>query len=208
MDLRPWIWTTALLSSLLLAGLTLATAAPAHADERGEREEHDDDDDDDGFGRGGSRGARLPAGVAPVDDALTRAECGSCHMAYPAGLLPARSWVTLMGGLSDHFGDDASLPTEQVQAITAWLVANAADTRPDHALAWRITQRTPPDQVPLRILEVPWLRHEHAGIPSRLVADNPQVKSLSACGACHAGAAEGRFDEDEVAIPGAPGWED
>ena len=209
MDLRPWIWTTALLSSLALAGLALATSPAARADER---EDHDDDDDDDDDHEGsrsrGRRGARLPPGVAPVDDPLTLAECGSCHMAYPAGLLPARSWVRLMGGLSDHFGDDASLPPEQVQAITAWLVAHAADTRPETALAARIAGQIPADQVPLRILDLPWLREEHAEIPAGLWGEGTQVTSLSACGACHIGAPEGRFDEDEVVIPGANGWRD
>ena len=50
--------------------------------------------------------------VAPVSDALYAQECGSCHMAYPPGLLPGRSWQRLMGNLADHFGDNAELPGE------------------------------------------------------------------------------------------------
>lgn len=200
MSPRPWTWTTALLLSLAL-GMT------AWADD-------DDDDDDHEHGehesrehRRSSSSDRLP-GVAPVDDPLTAAECGSCHLAYPAGLLPARSWVTLMGGLQDHFGDDASLSQQDTQAITAWLVAHAADTRPDHDLARRVARSVPADQVPLRILDVPWLRHEHDEIPASVWRDNPEVGSLSNCASCHPGAAEGRLDEHGVRIPGVGRWDD
>ena len=206
MDLRPWIWTTALLTSL---GLGLSLDAFADDD--------DDDDDDEQHEEGerheeGGRRARgqrdLAAGVAPVGDAATLQECGSCHMAYPAGLLPARSWVTLMGGLTDHFGDNAELPPEQVQAITAWLVANAADTRPDHEIAARIAASVAPDQVPLRIMDVPWLRQEHDEIPASVLAADPTLRSLSACASCHPDAAQGRFDEDAIRLPGLGRWED
>ncbi|HPQ24397.1 MAG TPA: cytochrome C, partial [Gammaproteobacteria bacterium] len=49
-------------------------------------------------------------GVAPVDNPLYLQECGSCHFAYQPGLLPARSWNNLMGGLENHFGENAELP--------------------------------------------------------------------------------------------------
>ena len=41
---------------------------------------------------------------APYTDA-----CGSCHLVYQPGLLPARSWDRIMATLSDHFGDNAEL---------------------------------------------------------------------------------------------------
>ena len=71
----------------------------------------------------------LPAAadVAPVTNKQYQAECSACHMAYPPGLLPARSWQKLMGGLSNHFGDDASLAEQTRQALTEYLVLNAAD---------------------------------------------------------------------------------
>ena len=45
--------------------------------------------------------------VAAVENPLYQEECGSCHMAYPPGLLPGRSWEKLMTGLADHFGENA-----------------------------------------------------------------------------------------------------
>ena len=46
-------------------------------------------------------------------------ECGSCHAAYPPGMLPARSWQRVMGGLDRHYGSDASLdaPTSRVSTL-------------------------------------------------------------------------------------------
>ena len=55
------------------------------------------------------------AGTALADNVFTgsnakwKAECGSCHVAYPAQLLPATSWQRLMKGLDKHFGTDASV---------------------------------------------------------------------------------------------------
>ena len=201
MNIRPWTWTTALLMSL---GLTASLAAFAD-DEEEDEEEGEEEGEHEGRGRFG-RGS-LASGVAPVSDALTAAECGSCHMAYAPGLLPARSWVALMGGLGDHFGDVAELPQAQVQAITRYLVSNAADTRPDHAIAARVAASVDPYQTPLRILEVPWLRHEHDEIPARLGVKNPEVGSMSNCATCHPSADQGTFQEDDVRIPGGGRWE-
>ena len=53
----------------------------------------------------------------PVTDETVKTECSACHMAYPAGMLPARSWRALMGDLSNHFGEDASLPEETRAAM-------------------------------------------------------------------------------------------
>jgi hypothetical protein len=44
--------------------------------------------------------------------------------------------------------------------------------------------------------------------PVRLVKDNPQVKSFGHCQLCQRGAEQGRFDEDQVSIPGAEGWKE
>jgi mono/diheme cytochrome c family protein len=33
---------------------------------------------------------------------LYKQECAACHMAYPPGLLPARSWTRIMSGLDKH----------------------------------------------------------------------------------------------------------
>ena len=72
----------------------------------------------------GADGIRLP----PIDHAATREECGSCHLAFPPQMLPARSWDRIMHSLGDHFGEDASLGEAARADIAAYLRANAADS--------------------------------------------------------------------------------
>ena len=57
----------------------------------------DDDDHYSGTEKWQNMKARS-TGVAPVTNALYAEECGSCHFAYPPGLLPASSWQQVMTG--------------------------------------------------------------------------------------------------------------
>ncbi len=139
--------------------------------------------------------------AAPPADPATRyhAECGSCHTPYPARLLPAHAWQQIMGRLDNHYGDNAELPPETQALLNRYLV--------DHA--GRASRYSSPasDKLP-RITEQPWFTHEHNEIPARMVTGNPKVGSFGNCAACHTGAAQGRFSEHNVHIPGYPRWED
>jgi len=64
--------------------------------------------------------AALPAaaeGVRVPPSPAYKAECGSCHVAYPPQLLPGASWQQLMAQLERHFGSDASLDATAQQEI-------------------------------------------------------------------------------------------
>jgi hypothetical protein len=87
-------------------------------------------------------GLRIP----PVKDAVVAKECGACHMVYPAGLLPARSWSAMTAKLADHFGDNAELDAATAKRITDYLTANAAETADHHVL-----RRLNANAVPARI---------------------------------------------------------
>lgn len=153
------------LPQLALAGVLslLALAPPAHAD-----------------------GPRLQSG--PVLPAY-RQECGSCHLAYPAGLLPASSWRRLMDGLEQHFGTDASLDAATTRQIDAWLQQHAAT-------GGRTAQAPPQD----RITQSSWFERKHRRIEAA-VWQHANVKSAANCAACHAGAAQGDFDDDRIQMP-------
>ncbi len=62
-----------------------------------------------------------------IPDATVTKECGSCHMAFPAEMLPARSWTALMEGLSSHFGENAALDAAKRKEILDWLTAHAGE---------------------------------------------------------------------------------
>ena len=122
-------------------------------------------------------------------NAATQTECGSCHIAYPPGFLPTRSWTAIMAGLDDHFGENATLDAATRTEIETFLTANAADAQG----GWG--RRDPaPGATPLRISELPWFVREHG----REVSDRmkAKAKSMSNCAACHQGAAQGIYEDD------------
>ena len=143
-----------------------------------------DDDDEGRYGQWVS-GAGRPVTPNP----RWQTECGSCHIAYAPGLLPADSWRRIMSGLDKHFGTDASLTAQEKDEITGFLVGHAATRTSESAPALRITQTG-------------WFKDKHASheVPPS-VWNRPAVKSRSNCGACHADAAKGNFEERGVTLP-------
>ncbi|MDH5178174.1 MAG: diheme cytochrome c [Gammaproteobacteria bacterium] len=125
-------------------------------------------------------------------------ECGSCHMAYPPGLLSGDAWQEIMAGLGRHFGDNAELEEKRRQKLTAYLVRYASDRQKSRHHR----------QEPTRITQLRWFRHEHDEIPERLVKGNDKVRSLSNCNACHRRAEQATFPEREISIPGHGRWDD
>jgi len=141
--------------------------------------------------------------VAPVHSDTYEEECGACHFAYQPGLLPRRSWARLMApdALSDHFGDDAALDEPTRREIAAFLDAHAADDS-GYKRSIKVRRSIPKDEAPLRITEVPYIRRKHADLDAARIQDNPKVKSLANCEACHRKAADAVYDDDTVSIPG------
>jgi hypothetical protein len=153
-----------------------------------------------GFFLGYSWGSGSDATFPPVSDALTAEECGACHMAYPAGLLPARSWQRMMGELDRHFGEDASLPAADTAAIARYLTANAADSRLASPLMRRIAAGIPGNAAPQRFTETPFFGYLHDEVPAR-VWKRAKIASKANCSACHTRADSGSFAEREIKIP-------
>ena len=117
------------------------------------------------------------------------AECASCHMAYPPGLLSEKSWQNVMGNLSKHFGTDASIDQKDQSEITNWLKKNAATRQKYSELA--------PEN---RITKTSWFIRKHDEIRAD-VWKRPSIKSPANCAACHTNAAEGIFSEKNISIP-------
>ncbi|NJL08938.1 MAG: cytochrome C [Methylacidiphilales bacterium] len=129
----------------------------------------------------------------PVKDPLVIKECAACHMAFPAGMLPARSWTVMMAGLSDHFGENAALDAETARKIEDYLVANAAGAGRDRGKPLRGLK---PNDTPQRISELPWFIREHGKDIAQKSRQNPKVKTVANCVACHENAAKGYFEDD------------
>jgi hypothetical protein len=188
-----------------LGALLTAMAATGVALSDHDREGGEDDHD----GRHGGLRGWLPEGgdLAPVTNATYREQCGGCHLAYPPGLLPADAWRRVMGDLANHYGDDASLDAAASTEILAYLTANGADG--SSRIRSRAFAAAPiPGNGPPRITETRYFQRKHDEVPLRLVRDNPGVGSFSRCETCHGAAEQGRFDEDQVRIPGLGRWDD
>ena len=146
-------------------------------------------------------------GVSSISTPLYKEECGSCHMAFSPGLLPARSWQKMMSQLDDHFGDNSELDAETHRTISEFLLGNSAD-QSQYRRSRKLMRSLNKNDTPLRITEIPYFIHEHNEIPAKMVTGNEQVKSLSNCNACHAKAEQGLFDEHSINIPGYGRWDD
>lgn len=110
-----------------------------------------------------------------------KAECGSCHLAYPPQLLPAQSWQRLMSQLDRHFGTDASLDAATAAEIGDFLQRNSATGK---------RARGAGDT--LRITETRWFVREHHEV---------NVKNPANCAACHTTAEQGDFRERNLRLP-------
>jgi hypothetical protein len=104
-----------------------------------------------------------------------RAECASCHVAFPPGLLPASSWKQLMTRLDRHFGTDASLDAKLQEEIGRYLAANAG-------------RRAAPAGPEPRITQTGWFLKEHR-------REIPAGKNPADCASCHAGAENGIYED-------------
>lgn len=118
-------------------------------------------------------------------------ECSACHVAYPAGFLPAASWQRVMAGLGKHYGTDASLDEASVREISGWLKANAG--------TYKRVSEEPPEN---RITKAAWFlrKHREGEVPAN-VWKRASVGSPANCSACHTNADKGNFSEREVRIP-------
>lgn len=139
-----------------------------------------------------------PTLPAPVDK-VTAEQCGACHMPFPAQMLPARSWLKLMSDLSQHFGEDASLPDQERAAVTGYLTTHAADGLAGGRDGQRYLRGLSPSAVPIRITDTPYWRRRHSELRPSQFSD-PKVKTAANCAACHTGRGGflwGLFSDDD-----------
>lgn len=164
-----------------LLGMTLLVLASAYAIA--------DDDEHEGKHAGKPR---TQAGMLAKAPAVWKTECGSCHLAFPPGMLPPAGWKQQMATLDKHYGSNATLDAADAKAIRDFLLlASAGNGEPVPA--------SRPGEPP-RITSTAWFRHEHDEI-AVTVWRRKSVGSAANCIACHGGAEKGDFDEDRVRIP-------
>ena len=185
-------------TALVLALSTIATGAYYFA----QADEHEEDEEHEGREHPSFRLSASPSASSNLPSTSNpkyKAECSSCHMLYPPGLLPARSWSKVMAGLSKHFGENASIDARLRDELTQFLTANSADNSTSRRGS-KINQSISTESTPIRITETSYFIHKHDEIGSG-VWRRPKIKSAANCIACHKNAEQGMFSEHEVSIP-------
>lgn len=130
-----------------------------------------------------------------VTNPVAREECGACHVPYAPQFLPARSWRRIMSTLDDHFGENASLSEDTRKTILDYLAANASD-KSNSRVARFFARGIGESETPLRVTQTPMWTAIHEEVAPHWWSD-PRVGSKSNCGACHRGAAQGFYGEEE-----------
>ena len=198
-----------LLVAVLLMANGVFYAALADHDEQKEKRwyqkifdwDDEDDNDDDDHHLDNRRGSKHSSKrVNPVNNTTYQEQCGACHFAYQPELLPSGSWEQILARLDDHFGEEIDLDLESKKIIAEYLRANSAE----YSSAKRAVKimRSLRGQTPMRITDVPYIRHKHEDddIPADAFT-RKSVGSMSNCIACHTTAENGIYDDDHVVIP-------
>lgn len=139
---------------------------------------------------------RLPTTDVPQNalDAAYEKQCGDCHIPFHPSLRGRGAWTAIMTTLDDHFGEDASLPADELARLSDYLTLNAAerwDTRAANVFR---------DAEPLRITDTIFWKRRHADIdPAQF--QTKKVGAKSNCEACHGDARTGLFSAQAINIP-------
>ena len=148
---------------------------------------------------------KMDVTIKPVDNTIYEKECGSCHFAYPAGLLPSSSWNKMMSNLDKHFGDDATVDEKTFQTLSSYLNENSAEKSMQYKRSRKIVENLN-GVIPDSISKMPYMKKKHEDIKEYLITQK-EVKGMFNCTACHQNAKKGIFSDDDVNIPNYGKWE-
>ena len=133
----------------------------------------------------------LAQNIKPIDYKAQNAnfvkECASCHTLYAPFLLPKKSWEIMMSDLENHFGDDASINKALNDEITAFLVANALESK-DTKITAKLKAAQKEGDIAITANE--YWKKKHRKIKDEIFA-KPEIKSKANCAACHEKIEEG-----------------
>jgi len=124
-------------------------------------------------------------------------ECGSCHTLYPPTLLSKEGWSVLMGDLSNHFGDDASLDPADEQSIREYLLAHSVETSTQE-MSFKMAQSLEKRDM-IAITQTPFWKKRHRHI-SEEIFKSDKVKSRANCKACHSDVEQGTIEDSAIKV--------
>lgn len=104
-----------------------------------------------------------------------------------------QSWLGIMAGLDDHFGEAVELGDDNSHHILAYMEKYALQ-QGQQSVMGQLAQDLP-DNPPLRITELPAFIDLHSTAEELLGADRLERTSFSSCESCHRAAASHIFDK-------------
>ncbi len=123
-------------------------------------------------------------------------ECAECHPAYHPSLRTAQSWQSIMGDLSNHYSEDASLDPATTQEISLFLAENNAQSF-DTEVAHKIGRKETPS---MRMTDTRYWKKKHHDF-NESDFKHSSIGSKANCNACHQDADTGRFDDAKIKLP-------
>ncbi len=125
-------------------------------------------------------------------------KCAECHKIYPTFLLTEKSWIRVMDGLDNHFGEkisDNNISKEERIVIRNFLLENSAETS-TREIAFK-TVESVKDGRPLAITKTKLWKEIHKDIP-RNEFKTKKVKDKSNCFACHKNIEKGNLEDINI----------
>jgi len=136
-----------------------------------------------------------------AQNSLFAQKCSTCHPLYPPFMLPHDSWIILMDGLDNHFGEaitDRNITQDEQHSIKSYLLHHSAETS-SRKLAFK-TLDSLGSMRPISMTKVPYWRAAHQHIDSS-VYQRKRIKNRSNCFACHQDFEYGILDNTRIHIP-------
>ena len=128
-------------------------------------------------------------------------KCSKCHKIYPPFMLPSDSWIRLMDGLENHFGEQITenniTQSDQIN-IKEYLLNHSAE-HSSHKLAFK-TLESLGEMRPISMSKVPYWREAHKSIDKKIYK-TLHVKDASNCFACHEDFEYGILENRRIHIP-------
>jgi len=124
--------------------------------------------------------------------------CGACHFLYQPGLLPYKSWEKIIDTPGGHAGGELTINNSLKNEIKKFMLNNSAEKS-----TWKKSRKIADsinNDTPVRISEIPYIKRKHWGVRDKIFK-REAIGSRGNCIACHRSAANGVYDEDDVAIP-------
>ncbi len=129
-------------------------------------------------------------------NSIYQQECGDCHAPHHPSLHTAQNWQSIMTGLTNHYGENASLNAPTTAKITQYLLQNNAnifDTKAAHEIGRNNT-------ITMRMTDTKYWQKKHKKIKIEDFSIST-VGSKINCNACHNDADTGNFSSAEIKLP-------